>query len=107
MSAVSNTYGPQQWADVNGLGAEETPVKTAGTGEDALASKDVFLQLLVAQMKNQNPLDPADGVEFVTQLAQFTQLEQSLSMSQDLSAIREVLAPDASASDSGEDTEQP
>jgi flagellar basal-body rod modification protein FlgD len=48
----------------------------------------MFLQLLVAQIKNQDPLNPADGVQFLTQLAQFTQLEQSMSMSTDLSAIR-------------------
>lgn len=52
------------------------------------ASKEVFLQLLVAQIKNQNPLNPADGVEFMSQLAQFSQLEQLLSLREDLSAIR-------------------
>jgi flagellar basal-body rod modification protein FlgD len=66
-----------------------TPI-TAPT--DALsADKNTFLKLLVAQLQNQNPLNPADGVQFVTQLAQFTSLEQSTQMSQDLSAIRAVL----------------
>ena len=54
-------------------------------------SKNMFLQLLVAQIKNQDPLNPADGVQFLTQLAQFTQLEQSMSMSTDLAAIRAAL----------------
>jgi flagellar basal-body rod modification protein FlgD len=35
-----------------------------------------FLQLLVAQLQGQNPLDPKDGAEFVTQLAQFSSLEE-------------------------------
>ena len=39
-------------------------------------SKDQFLKLLVAQMKNQDPLNPADSVQYVTQLAQFSELEQ-------------------------------
>jgi len=51
-------------------------------------SKNMFLQLLVAQIRNQDPLNPADGMQYLTQLAQFTQLEQTLSMSSDLSAIR-------------------
>jgi len=34
-------------------------------------TKNMFLQLLVAQIKNQDPLSPADGVQFLTQLAQF------------------------------------
>ncbi|MFB3776031.1 MAG: flagellar hook assembly protein FlgD [Bryobacteraceae bacterium] len=42
--------------------------------------KDDFLQLLVAQIKNQNPLNPADGVEFLSQLAQFSQLEQLINI---------------------------
>jgi flagellar basal-body rod modification protein FlgD len=48
----------------------------------------MFLQLLVAQIKNQDPLNPSDGVQFLTQLAQFQQLEQSMNMGQDVSAIR-------------------
>jgi flagellar hook assembly protein FlgD len=37
--------------------------------------KDAFLQLLVTQLKNQNPLDPQDNGAFVAQLAQFSSLE--------------------------------
>lgn len=102
MSTITNTYGDQQWADVSSFGNSDT---AASPGPTSLASKDVFLQLLVTQLKNQNPLDPADGTEFVSQLAQFTQLEQSMSMSQDLSAIRGALVSDTSAS--GQDTTQP
>lgn len=60
------------------------------SGSD-MVSKNMFLQLLVAQIKNQDPLNPADGVQFLTQLAQFTQLEQTLGMSADLAAIRQDL----------------
>lgn len=34
-----------------------------------------FMKLMIAQLKNQNPLDPKDGAEFLSQLAQFTQVE--------------------------------
>ncbi len=37
--------------------------------------KNEFLELLVAQLNNQNPLDPQDNGEFVAQLAQFSSLE--------------------------------
>ncbi len=38
--------------------------------------KDAFLQLLVAQMKNQDPLNPSGGDQMAAQLAQFSSLEQ-------------------------------
>jgi flagellar basal-body rod modification protein FlgD len=60
-------------------------------GVDPLANKNTFLNLLVAQLRNQNPLNPADGTQFITQLAQFTQLEQTLSMKQDLDGIKQDL----------------
>jgi len=60
---------------------------------DALGQKEVFLKLLVAQIRNQNPLNPADGIEFVSQLAQFSQLEASIQMRTDLEAIRNVISP--------------
>lgn len=37
--------------------------------------QDVFLELMVTQMKNQNPLDPQENSEFVAQLAQFSSVE--------------------------------
>jgi flagellar basal-body rod modification protein FlgD len=73
---------------------------TAATGSTQV-TKNMFLQLLVAQIKNQDPANPADGTQFLTQLAQFQQLEQSMNMGQDLSAIRtdiETPAPVATGS---------
>src|SRR3954466_8879803 len=69
-------------------GPSNTAKPAQASGVDALANKDTFLKLLVAQLKNQNPLSPTDGTQFVTQLAQFSSLEQSTQMRDDLSAIR-------------------
>ncbi len=81
-----------------GAAGEETGVphadgstKTAESSIDRLASKEVFLQLLVAQIRHQNPLKPAEGTEFVAQLAQFTQLELTLGIRKDLEQIRGAL----------------
>lgn len=65
---------------------------TAQGQQDKLEDKDLFLKLLVAQLKNQDPLNPADGLQFVSQLAEFTALEQSTQMRADLTAIREILS---------------
>ena len=63
----------------------------AGSAGDALANESTFLKLLVAQLKNQNPLNPSDGTQFVAQLAQFSSLEQSVQMKADLDAIKIAL----------------
>jgi flagellar basal-body rod modification protein FlgD len=47
----------------------------------------MFLQLLVAQLQNQDPSNPADSTQFVTQLAQFQTMEQSMTQGQDISGI--------------------
>jgi flagellar basal-body rod modification protein FlgD len=51
-----------------------TSATSSATGNKALG-KDSFLQLLVTQLKNQNPLEPQDNGAFVAQLAQFSSLE--------------------------------
>lgn len=46
------------------------------SGISSEISMDSFLTLFVTQLKNQNPLDPTDNTEFMSQLAQFSTLEQ-------------------------------
>lgn len=53
---------------------------TSKTGAD----QETFLKLLVAQMKNQDPLNPQDSVQYMTQLAQFSSLEQLTSINDKL-----------------------
>ena len=84
MSAISSV----NMASTDAGTTQSTP-STAKT--DALASRDTFLKLLVAQLRNQNPLNPQDGTQFVSQLAQFSTLEQTAQMSEDISAIRKAL----------------
>lgn len=76
--------------------AEQTPAAALPVGANT-ATKEAFLQLLVAQIKNQNPLNPTDGVQFLTQLSQFTEMEQMLGMRQDIGAIRKALENPAPA----------
>jgi flagellar basal-body rod modification protein FlgD len=48
----------------------------------------MFLQLLVTQLKNQDPTQPMDSTTFVTQLAQFQQLESTNNMAASISGIQ-------------------
>jgi flagellar basal-body rod modification protein FlgD len=65
---------------------QTTPKPAAGQ-----VDKNMFMQLLVAQLRNQNPLNPTDSMAFVQQLAQFQQMEQSVNTGQDIAAIRQDL----------------
>lgn len=77
---------------IDGTTGASSAVTTPQTPTDKLgADKATFLKLLVTQLQHQNPLNPSDGIEFVTQLAQFTALEQSTQMSDDIAAIRTLL----------------
>jgi flagellar basal-body rod modification protein FlgD len=63
----------------------------AGTAQSTSATKslgkDDFLKMLLAQLKNQDPLNPLDGTDFAAQLAQFSSLEQLTNMSTELSTL--------------------
>ncbi|MGO9229332.1 MAG: flagellar hook capping FlgD N-terminal domain-containing protein [Bryobacteraceae bacterium] len=63
----------------------------ASSSATAASSQDMFLQLLVAQLKYQDPLNPVDGTTFVTQLAEFQQLDQSISTGSDVASILQDL----------------
>ena len=49
---------------------------TTATTKTIAMSKDDFLKMLIAQLKNQDPTSPQQGTEFATQMAQFASVEQ-------------------------------
>jgi flagellar basal-body rod modification protein FlgD len=74
--------------------------------QSASDSQNQFLQLLVAQLKGQNPLNPTDGTEFVSQLAQFSSLEELTKIRSSMDSVQQLLSQ--SASTPGQpDTTQP
>jgi flagellar basal-body rod modification protein FlgD len=73
------------------------PNATSGTGSNSssnsangvgsLTSESTFLQLLVAQIKNQDPLNPTDSIQFVGQLVQYSELEQLMGINQGVQTL--------------------
>lgn len=94
MASVTNTsssnsinwYNPTTGATTPGS-QNTASSSSSSSGTSALANQSAFLQLLVAQLQNQDPTQPVDGTTFVTQLAQFSSLEQDLAMRNDLDSI--------------------
>ena len=61
-------------------GSTRTPTKTL--------NQDDFLKLVLAQLTNQDPLNPQKDTEFIAQMTQFSALEQSKSMQQDIAKLQ-------------------
>lgn len=64
-----------------------------------MANEQTFLKLLVAQIQNQNPMSPSDSMQFVTQLAQFSSLEQLMGINQGIASLNSHVAPTSTPND--------
>jgi flagellar basal-body rod modification protein FlgD len=62
------------------------PSTSAPENPNGELGKNAFLQLMVAQLKSQNPLEPSNGTEYIAELAQFSQLEQTTNIAQSTAA---------------------
>ena len=74
MPTVPNTTAPVPGT----TGTTDMTPKAAAAGP--ILGKDDFLKLLVGQLKNQNPMEPSSDTDFIAQMAQFSQLEQTTNM---------------------------
>jgi flagellar basal-body rod modification protein FlgD len=82
--------------------AAQSAASSAGSTPDV--TEGMFLQLLVAQLKNQDPTAPTDPTQFVGELAQFSELEQDISINGNVQTIAtdvSQLANSAATSSSG------
>jgi len=78
---------------VNYPGDSAMAPSSQATGKDELGKND-FLNLFVTQLQNQNPLEPMDNTQFLSQMAQFSSLEQM----QNIAGAMELLTLSQSAS---------
>lgn len=63
---------------------------TKETGNSTLG-KDQFLKILITQLQNQDPMEPMEDKEFISQMAQFTSVEQLMNISTQLTALNQSL----------------
>lgn len=68
----------------------------AGNDRQSIAEDfDTFLSLLTTQLRNQNPLDPLDMNQFTQQLVQFTEVEQSVKLNENIEQMVQLSAATA------------
>lgn len=93
---IANVMAPNLTSPAGGVLAPRSASSSAtstsaNSGLNAMASEQTFLQLLVSQLQNQDPLNPQDGTQFVSQLAQFSSLEEQIQSNTYLSSINNDL----------------
>jgi flagellar basal-body rod modification protein FlgD len=80
----------------NSTTSPSTAAATAAS-TDPLASESTFLTLLVSQLQNQDPLNPTDSTQFVSQLTSYSQLEQLINIDQNTTPVAPAAASTAAA----------
>lgn len=84
-NTATNLYTPETSSSsgvLRGMAGEKTQASSQMDVESL--GKNDFLKLLIAQLQNQDPLNPASNTEFIAQLAQFSTLEQLTTMNTSL-----------------------
>ncbi|HLG96561.1 MAG TPA: flagellar hook capping FlgD N-terminal domain-containing protein [Bryobacteraceae bacterium] len=91
VSSTTTQTNPVQAAAPSSATTPSTSGSAGGT--DQLTNENTFLQLLVAQIKHQDPTNPTDSMQFIGQLVQFSQLEQLLGINQNIQTLVKDVAP--------------
>ncbi len=105
MSSVAPFVDGELVTNTSQIAKKETKATASANSMD----KEAFLQLLVAQMKYQDPLEPTSNTEYISQYATFSELEQMQNMSANMTLSRasEMVGKEViveSTSDSGKTT---
>jgi flagellar basal-body rod modification protein FlgD len=88
MSPTASSTSTPSASDPNSPG-------TATSVTDPLANESTFLTLLVSQLQNQDPLNPVDSNQFVSQLTAYSQLEQLIGIHQNTTTLSKDAAATA------------
>jgi flagellar basal-body rod modification protein FlgD len=83
---------------ISSVTANDATTAAQSMKQDIGMDKDDFLKLFVTQLQNQDPLNPMDGTQFISQLAQMTQVEQAYNTNTNLQNILNALNGNASYS---------
>lgn len=81
-------------ADLNTVSYSTTSTSDSSSSSTDLSSSD-FMTLLIAQLENQDPLNPLEDTDMLAELAQFSNLEQLVSVNETLESLTELVTTQA------------
>ncbi|HHY23636.1 MAG TPA: hypothetical protein GX527_05275 [Clostridiaceae bacterium] len=92
-SKIVDTYTVQntsrRWKDISDISDMSDTSKSKNKGRNiGELGKEDFLNLLVTQLKHQDPLNPIEDKEFIAQMAQFSSLEQMFNLNSNISSMK-------------------
>jgi flagellar basal-body rod modification protein FlgD len=89
MAGVGSTTNP---SPISSLVNSATQTAPAQTGQGQQLGANAFLSLLTTELQNQDPLNPMDGTQSVTQLAQFQALQSQVSLADSFTSFQQNFA---------------
>jgi flagellar basal-body rod modification protein FlgD len=94
LNSVTSAAAAVDPFDTSSTGGSNSSTSSSGSSSSTTSSSDTpqvtqnqFLQLLVTQLQNQDPLDPTNSDQFMSELAQFSQLQEVMGIHQDFNAL--------------------
>jgi len=102
--AVAGALAPKNTtssAATTGTGSSSGTSSSSAANASADITTNDFLTLLVSELQNQDPTQPTDPNEYITQLAQVNSLEQLISINSGITQLDSAVAPTTTGSGSG------
>jgi flagellar basal-body rod modification protein FlgD len=79
---MSTSVPPTGSTNSSGQAISGTPGSKLSGGSNSVLGPDAFLQLMMTQLTHQDPTQPSDPTQYLSELAQFTQVEQATNTAQ-------------------------
>lgn len=88
ITSAADTANPFDTSSTVGSSSSTSSSGSSTSSSDTpQVTQNQFLELLVTQLQNQDPLDPTNSDQFMSELAQFSQLQEVMGIHQDFNAL--------------------
>jgi len=105
MDAIQSVLSAEEKAKITQLVSDYNKSINPGRTPTQSLGKDDFLKILITQLSHQDPMSPMEDREFISQMAQFSTLEQMTGMAKDFSRLTSMISGSEASSVLGKNVE--